>query len=375
MNRVPPLRDRVAVVQMAMGAYRQRFLDHVEASGRPFDFYVGDEHFGRGLTTDVDSRLVRRTGRNVFLAGRRLGFQRVSPARLARYGHVVVEINPRNLSTWATLLVRAALRRPTSGWGHAGAREEKGVGPAVLARHAMQGLCSTLIMYTASEAEAVRRRFPAKSVVVASNAVYSRREMRPARREEPGARDLIWIGRVVPDKKPLLAVEAMRELVRSGAGGTRLHLVGEGPLLDEVRARIAEYGLGDVVLVYGKVTDPAELARLFGRCAALLATGYVGLNVTQSLGFGVPVIYPDADPHAPEIEALDARNGVSFPSDDAAGCAAAIGAVLSGAVDLASREEISEAAAGAYSVEAMSGAFVDLATRVPAPRGVPVSAR
>ena len=48
-----------------------------------------------------------------------------------------------------------------------------------------------------------------------------------------------------------------------------------------------------------------------------VSPGYVGLSITQSFGFGVPIIIGRDEPHAPEIEcAIEGKNCAFFASDN-----------------------------------------------------------
>jgi glycosyltransferase involved in cell wall biosynthesis len=112
----------------------------------------------------------------------------------------------------------------------------------------------------------------------------------------PGGDDLVWFGRIVPEKAPHLAVAVARAL------GRRLTIagrVGDRAYADEVLGPL----LGDGVTVVGELT-PLELADLVGRSAVALATpawaepfGLVGPEAlmcgTSVVGFavgGVPEI-------------------------------------------------------------------------------------
>ena len=51
-----------------------------------------------------------------------------------------------------------------------------------------------------------------------------------------------------------------------------------------------DLGIDRDVIFYGHVSEPSELRSVYGASVASLSPGYVGLSVTQSLGFGVPMI-------------------------------------------------------------------------------------
>lgn len=352
-------RHDVVVNQMALGSYRAGLLRALEDAGCDIVFLVGDEHFGRGVVTDVSSRLVRRTGRNMFLLGRRVGWQRGCVLRGLLARTLVVELNPRNATSWLLLFLRRVCWRRTAGWGHAHARR----GPAPehnRLRRLMQRMCSDLISYTETEAGELAALFPTTSVLAARNALYSEAELSRLVPERPGERpDLITIGRLVREKKPLVALAAFHRAAGSLPAGAVLHVVGTGPQEGELRQYVAAKGIEDRVRFHGYVTELERLAPIFRRCRALLAPGYIGLNATQALGFGLPVLYSRDEPHAPEIEALDATNSVAFDTDDADACARVLVDLYRGRWRF-DPQRIAAVARSAYTTDQMIMPFVRL---------------
>ncbi len=169
----------LVVLQLAMEHYRQHFLDAVEESRDSVRFLVGDEHFGQGVGTRVTSPLITRTGRNVFLLGRRLGWQR-QVLRVALAADVaVVELNPRLLTSWVVLLGRRALHRPSVAWGHAWPRTGRQSRSDRL-RGLMRRLPERIVVYTDSSAAELRDRLAAARVFAAPNSLYSSGLMTPA---------------------------------------------------------------------------------------------------------------------------------------------------------------------------------------------------
>jgi glycosyltransferase involved in cell wall biosynthesis len=354
-------RAGIAVTTMVLPAYHQHLLEVLAEWDADIAFHHGDVYFTTGVDTEIDSPLSAPTGTNRFFLGRRLAWQsgavRVAvPAPVA-----IVDVNPRVLSAWCIILVRAVLRRPTVGWGHANPRHGP-TGPTMLLRRVMQAACSGLVMYTRSEAAEMRRIFPRKHIVVATNSLYPERLMWPA--GDRRGTDIVAIGRLVAEKKPLLAIDALAAAQDALPPDCTLHVVGEGPPADDLARAAREKGLESRVVLHGKVFDVAELSAIFARSAVLLATGYVGLNVIQALGFGTPVVYPDDEPHAPELEALHEGNSLAFTAGDAESCGRALVAALGRARDGGwSPETIAEEARRAYSNEAMARALLDAGER------------
>jgi glycosyltransferase involved in cell wall biosynthesis len=107
-------------------------------------------------------------------------------------------------------------------------------------------------------------------------------DLRPAGNESRN--EFLWVGRLVPYKRPELVADAFRGLPH------RLTMVGIGPLEDAVRAR-----LPDNVELRGWISRE-ELARLYGRVSGFLHVGEedFGMTMVEALAAGAPVIALDA---------------------------------------------------------------------------------
>ena len=307
----------ITVLQLALPHYRQQFLDCLReqaSNDNELRFLVGDEQFGIGVTTAVDSPLILRSGRNHFLAGRRLAWQPgvVRPAILAKT--TVVELNPRLLSTWFVLLMRSLLRRRTLAWGDAWPRSGQHAGSDRL-RRVVRNLSDGLIVYTDNDRHALLAAGYKKPIYVAPNAIARSTQQRPSmpRNERTS---LLWIGRTVAAKKPRLAIDAFRLAIPNLQESTKLLIVGDGPERDACIGSADDLISSGRVQFLGEIVEEQALAELFGSALACIASGYIGRNATQSIGYGCPIVYPRDEPHAPEIAALDRSNSVSFPRDD-----------------------------------------------------------
>jgi glycosyltransferase involved in cell wall biosynthesis len=222
-------------------------------------------------------------------------------------------------------------------------------------------MCTDLIAYTATEASALATLHPGKRILVAFNSLYSADALSAFEVPELHERtDLLIIGRLVPEKKATLGIEGFALAAAKLPDEVTLHVVGSGQEGAEARSRLEGTPLLDRVRFHGQVSELADLAPIFLRCRALLAPGYIGLNATQALGFGLVVVYARDELHAPEIEALNDSNSMAFDSDDADACAEAI-------IDLFAQEarfdahEIAAHARKTYTTDRMVDPFVELA--------------
>ena len=91
----------------------------------------------------------------------------------------------------------------------------------------------------------------------------------------------------------------------------------------------------------------------------MVAPGYVGLSLIQSLGYGIPMLIARDEPHSPEIEALaEGENGSLFASDSPDSLAGAlVEMVAERQLWLSRREAIAEQVRSTYTVEHMVAAF------------------
>lgn len=99
---------------------------------------------------------------------------------------------------------------------------------------------------------------------------------------------LMHAGRLSPEKRPTLAVEAVRALHRRGIPAV-LMVAGDGPLGDRMRAEAA----GLPVHLLGHVADRGLMASLLATADITLAPGPVetfGLAALESLASGTPVV-------------------------------------------------------------------------------------
>jgi glycosyltransferase involved in cell wall biosynthesis len=224
---------------------------------------------------------------------------------------------------------------------------------------------SAAIVYTASDREALQSKLVGRTVWAAPNAITASSEMHPAVPVEDAA-SFVFSGRLVADKKPDLALEGFALAVGALPDSATLEFVGTGPLKAELAERAKSLGVAERVQLHGTVFDVGELELIYSRSIASLSPGYVGLSMTQSHGFGVPMIYAADEPHAPEIEAADEGfNCVAIASDDAAAMAAAMTEIAATRTEwLARREAISARSRDSYSVEAMARGFLAAVTAI-----------
>lgn len=114
----------------------------------------------------------------------------------------------------------------------------------------------------------------------------------PAPVDDRGASaELVYVGRLSPEKRPDLAIDALAQLLGRGVPA-HLRIVGDGPL----RGHLQRRALGLPVTFTGRLDDRSELAALIGTADAAIAPCPVetfGLAVVEALACGTPVVTVD----------------------------------------------------------------------------------
>jgi len=307
---------KYVLLQTAVPDYRSSFLTKVkELLGDDFMLIVGSEYFDSTITTRVNLGEHQASIRNFYFANRKLCFQIGRFLPLVTAERLIMEMNPRLLSNWPLILIRKLLRRSTCLWGHAWTR--KGKGNSTYARDLMARLAGNVMAYTTLDADDMRQRLPRNiRVFCAPNALYPANQISDRATGMPFR--FLWIGRLVSDKKPELAAKAFASVV-SQMPGSKLTIVGSGPVEPNLRKLIANLGIEQHVELLGHISDVGTLGLLYGESICSLSPGYVGLSAIQSFSFGTPMLIAENEPHSPEIAAVIAgRNSLFFKSDDAA---------------------------------------------------------
>ncbi|MGE0544876.1 MAG: glycosyltransferase family 4 protein [Dehalococcoidia bacterium] len=352
----------LVLLQTAIGDYRQAVLDIiVRTLGQRFHAFAGAEYFEPTTKTRVDIGENLTIVENHFLFGRRLLWQTGMWRELLRARVAILEFNPRILSVWVLLIARRLLGRRSVLWGHAwprAGRQKK----TVWLRQIMGRLGSGMIVYTESQACELREWMPGVSIIAAPNALYSVAEIGAVTSDQSPAA-FIYVGRLVPAKKPELLLHAFAMAVGRLPEESRLIFVGEGPARGELERHADKAGLSGRVEFTGHVADPAALKTLFARSIAGVSPGNAGLSITQSLSFGVPMIIARNEPHGPEIEAArEGENALMFHEDNPSALADALVGVWNERDRwIAARDAIARDCAMRYSADLMASRIIQAA--------------
>lgn len=159
---------------------------------------------------------------------------------------------------------------------------------------------------------------PPSKIEVIHSGVDGQREFDPARidpleLEGNGVSRILWPGRLVEQKDPMLTLEVLAR-ARELGGEFILDVVGDGHLEGAVRANAEKLGVADVIRWH---PPSQEMSRWYRSSDLLLMTSvYEGVPyvIYESLAMGVPVVAPALPGN---VEFMDADSGVLVePRDD-----------------------------------------------------------
>lgn len=332
-----------------------------QALGSDLEIFAGPAHLDKSIRSGIPSEFYKSISiKRVF--GERAFFHTGSIARAIEAETTVVDLNPRSITAWVILCIRGALHRRTLVWGHIHPQAGPTSKTAGL-RRLMRRLAKGTISYTYRDAIKAKRDLPHQEVWTAPNSLYPRAAIVPATGDTRRTH-VLYVGRFALEKKIDLLVRGFAEAARLSKD-MRLTLVGGGSEEENIRSLVAELGIEEQVAFAGWIDGPDLLKPFYNRAFCTVSTGFAGLGLTQSLGFGIPMIVADSEPHSPEIE-LEETGGVKyFTANSPESLAEVIQSQWEGK-DALPEVRLSEFVKNRYSAEAMANGLVAAFTNAPA---------
>lgn len=279
------------------------------------------------------------------IAHKRVCFWQTGLIRMALFGGHQVHIywgEAHRLSTWLSILVSRLRGKRVVFWSHGLYGNERFLKKWI--RHSFYRLADAILLYGDYARELmIRSGFDAHKLYTIKNSLdvdrqnelYATSHERAAQLRAAlfpdGGRILIFVGRLTPQKKLGMLLEALQQLRRKG-GDYKLLLIGDGNEREALSARVQALGLEPYVHFYGACYDDSVIAPLMMMADVCVSPGNVGLTAMHSLVFGTPVISHDNfAAQMPEFEAIDpGKSGAFYRQGDIDDLCAKIESVLQG---------------------------------------------
>ncbi|HEY9076664.1 MAG TPA: glycosyltransferase [Anaerolineaceae bacterium] len=222
---------------------------------------------------------------------------------------LVMEANPRYLSSLQAVHWMRARHRPVIGWGLGAPGGSGALGIRRYLRMAFLRQFDALIAYSRQGAEQYRNLgFPAERVFVALNAAVPR-PLQPAPERPPefqGKATVLFVGRLQERKRLDLLLHACAALPKDSQ--PRLVIVGEGPAGEALRRLAAQvYPQAE----FAGAHHGQALAPYYDTADLFVLPGTGGLAVQQAMAHALPVIVAEAD--GTQADLVRPQNGWLLP--------------------------------------------------------------
>lgn len=284
---------------------------------------------------------------NRWIRGESIHWQAYSP--LMRHAPVpkvlLIEESPRTLSLRPLLRQARRLGIKTILWGHFASIHRPFNSGNWLDNRRLKtaGMADALLTYTDASRERLQDDLPDAAIFTARNTLDTTTlfplgdqlmaEGKASIRARLGLADrptLLFLGRLIPEKKPVQVVDIAAALEARGMPA-QVVMIGDGPERSRVEANAAER---DVPVTFtGAISDLGESAPWIAASDALVNPGYLGLSVNHAFALGVPVVAaapgPDGIGHSQEwVFVQNGTNGRYADNDSTEALSAAVGDIL-----------------------------------------------
>ncbi len=348
---------KLIIIQTVVPDYRNLFFERLkDVLKDQFELYAGNNSFEISIKTQSKNH---KKLKNHFLFNRKLLFQTKIWHLLFKDDVIVLELNPRIISNWIFLIIRKILSKPTILWGHAWPRNGKKSKSDIL-RNLMRKLGDKIIVYTHQQKKELQEKMPDKNILAAPNALFKSNNM--VYESKPSAKNLIYVGRLAGRKKVFFLVKAFHKSLDLIPEDAKLIIVGDGEEKEKIQQYTNRYHLTNRIQLLGHISDYNSLKELYHHAIFSVSPGYVGLSITQSFGFGVPMLISRNENHSPEIEAVkEHENALFFKTDDMDDFAQKLQNIYQSKEEwLKKRKKIIDFCKQNYSIEAMAQVFINL---------------
>jgi glycosyltransferase involved in cell wall biosynthesis len=309
MKRFP---GRLAVQQRVLPNYRAPFFDLLaSACDGGMSLFSGLPRLSEGITTTNQlqvANIFKGQNLHLFSGSLYLCYQRGLLRWLEAWNPdaLIVEANPRYLSTASAVQWMHERNRPVVGWGLGsppvqGFRKQR--------RASFIGQFDAMIAYSQRGAhEYAALGFPGEKIFVAHNSVSLPPGTAPDHRSvtrEPLT--ILFVGRLQARKR----IDDLLRACAALGSNPRLMIVGDGPERERLESLARD--------VYPAAEFPgarhgSELQPYFAQADLFVLPGTGGLAVQEAMSYGLPVIVAQGD--GTQDDLVRTENGWQIPPDD-----------------------------------------------------------
>jgi glycosyltransferase involved in cell wall biosynthesis len=174
---------------------------------------------------------------------------------------------------------------------------------------------SACVLVANEDTERILFRMKPKRLLRELEAAIDLPESDSSNSTDPGRDDhaftIIWAGRLIPRKAPLLAVHVLMELRRRGVDA-RMTMVGDGPLRAKVMATVQSLQLQDCVSLLGAIPH-SQMCNVYAQGDVFLFSSLQdtsGNVILEAMAYALPVVALD---HQGAAEIVSVDSGIKIP--------------------------------------------------------------
>lgn len=350
------------IIQTCVPSYRLNVYKKITLENPNVKIISGDEYNSSTIKSDKNTPNVIWV-KNYFFFKRKLLFQKLPWTKVFNSKSVIIEFNLKIVSFYIVFFIRLLLNKKTYLWGHAWSKKGR-ESKIEYFRYVFKKMSAGFIAYTLQQKQELEQQLPNKKIYAACNSIYSKNQMNPIYKSPDEILDVIYVGRLVQDKKILFLVKAFHEKLHKLPSNAKLIIVGDGDQAEEIKNYVVANNLSNKIILKGAISDYKTLQELYATSLVSVSPGYVGLSITQSLGFGVPMLISKDEIHSPEIEAANIGfNSIYFETDNVTDLINSFLQLFEEKESwIAKRDEISKNCRNNYSIEIMAKPFLKIFT-------------
>jgi len=308
------LSARVALQQRVLPEYRVDFFNALGAAcSGGLEVFAGLPLRNEAISTGdqlTNARFIRAKNMHLFSGKTYFCIQYGFIRWLERYQPevLIVEANPRYLSTPAAIQWMHRRQRLVIGWGLGAPKTNRT--ETTLRRNFLNSLDGVIAYSRVGAQQYIESGFKPERVFIAPNAVAPRPAQKPALRTiefQDGRASLLFVGRLQERKRLDVLLHACARLPEKIQ--PRLTIIGDGP----ERSRLESLAHS----IYPQAQFPGakhgeQLEPYFNDADLFVLPGTGGLAVQQAMAHGLPVIVGEAD--GTQSELVKPQNGWLLPN-------------------------------------------------------------
>lgn len=328
---------RVSIQQPVLPSFRVAFFNALAAENRfRLRVFADDTFPGHSIPFPDDCNFQTRKCDCVSLAGTEFFWQKNLKDALNDTDVLVVNGNPRYLSSMALLFAAKRRQIPSIWWGQGWCATSK-PWRVFIRRWLMRWLPDIILLYTHKEAEdLIKMGFNRKTTLFLNNTIdtsqieaakkaWEKPELEKFRQKHAfaGKNVLLFCGRIEKKAELDVLIRAMGKLKNKLPDAVRLVVIGDGALQAKCRELARRLGVDECIRWCGPVYAEDELAPWFLSSCLFVYPGSIGLSINHAFAYGLPVItHGNRFLQMPEFDYLrEDINGKTFLRSDVAGLA------------------------------------------------------